>query len=103
MANDKCTELRDILSQSVQRNLSDAVLLSGGLDSSIIANIAAKLRNLIGVTVVYRNAPDLMYAKILSEKYSIIFVPAFIFFVAQRPLLSMFDFFTLYNFTKGYL
>lgn len=71
MTNDKCTELRYILSQSVQRNLSDAMLLSGGLDSSIIASIAAKLRNLIGVTVVYRNAPDLMYAKILSEKYSI--------------------------------
>ena len=71
MTNDKCTELRDILSQSVQRNLSDAMLLSGGLDSSIIASIAAKLRNLIGVTVAYRNAPDLMYAKILAEKYSI--------------------------------
>ena len=42
MTNDKCTELRYILSQSVQRNLSDAMLLSGGLDSSIVASIAAK-------------------------------------------------------------
>jgi asparagine synthase (glutamine-hydrolysing) len=67
----RCSELRAAVESSVQRNLCDAVLLSGGLDSSIIASIAAKLINLTGITVVYENAPDLIYARIIAEKYSI--------------------------------
>ncbi|MEE8132005.1 MAG: asparagine synthase-related protein [Nitrososphaerales archaeon] len=66
-----CVELRDALTRSVQRNLSNAMLLSGGLDSSIIASIATKFTNLTGITTVYENAPDLMYANIIAEKYPI--------------------------------
>ena len=71
MSDSKCVELRDALTASVQRNLLDTVLLSGGLDSSIIASIAANLTNLTGITCVYGNAPDLTYAKIIADKYSI--------------------------------
>lgn len=71
MLEGRCIELRAALEASVQRNLCNAVLLSGGLDSSIIASIAAKLINLTGITVAYENAPDLIYARIIAEKYSI--------------------------------
>ncbi|MGH9879265.1 MAG: asparagine synthase-related protein, partial [Nitrososphaerales archaeon] len=71
MSNNECTELREALTASVQRNLSEAVLLSGGLDSSIIASIVSKPANLTGITVTYNNAPDLKFAKIIAEKYSI--------------------------------
>lgn len=71
MSNNVCMELRNLLESSVQRNLSDAVLLSGGLDSSIIVGIAAKVKRLTGITIAYGNAPDLKYAKSIAEKYSI--------------------------------
>jgi len=71
MDNDKCIELREALTASIQRNLSDAVLLSGGLDSSIIASVASKFVDLTGITVTYNSAPDLRFAKIIADKYSI--------------------------------
>jgi len=71
VSDSKCAELRDALTASVQRNLSSAVLLSGGLDSSILASIASKFIDLTGITVTYNNAPDLRYAQIIAEKYSI--------------------------------
>jgi len=71
VSDSKCAELRDALTASVQRNLSSAVLLSGGLDSSILASIVSKFIDLTGITVTYNNAPDLRYAQIIAEKYSI--------------------------------
>ncbi|MEM3084373.1 MAG: asparagine synthase-related protein [Nitrososphaerales archaeon] len=66
-----CIRLRELLIASVQKHLSNAILLSGGLDSSIIASIAAKFTNLTGITVAYGDAPDPPYAKIVAERYSI--------------------------------
>ncbi len=71
MSDSKCSELRDVLTASVKRNLSNAVLLSGGLDSSIIAGLATEFTNLTGITIAYGGAPDLAYAKILTEKFPI--------------------------------
>ena len=71
MLDDKCNELRDALTASVRRNMCNSVLLSGGLDSSIIASIAAELTDLHGITVTHDNAPDLEYAKLIAEKHSI--------------------------------
>lgn len=71
MLDSKCVELRDALTASVQRNLSNAILLSGGLDSSILASIASKSIDLTGITVTYNNAPDLKYAQIIAEIHSI--------------------------------
>ncbi|MFQ5970055.1 MAG: asparagine synthase-related protein [Nitrososphaerales archaeon] len=71
MLEHKCDDLREALTGSVIRNLSNAVLLSGGLDSSIIASIAAGMTDLHGITVTHDNAPDLKYAKLIAEKHSI--------------------------------
>lgn len=71
MPDSKCAELRDALTASIRKNLSNAVLLSGGLDSSILASIASKFIDLTGITVTYNNAPDLNYAQIIAEKHSI--------------------------------
>lgn len=71
MSNSECVELIDALMASVKRNLSNAVLLSGGLDSSILASIASKFIDLTGMTVTHNNAQDLIYAKIIAERYSI--------------------------------
>lgn len=71
MLDSTCTELRDEITASVQRNLSNAILLSGGLDSSILACIVSRFTDLTGITVTYNDAPDLKYAKIIAARYSI--------------------------------
>jgi asparagine synthase (glutamine-hydrolysing) len=71
VSDDICIKLRDALTASIQRNLSNSVLLSGGLDSSIIASIASGFTDLTGVTVAYGDAPDLIFARLVADKYSI--------------------------------
>ncbi|HET7149315.1 MAG TPA: asparagine synthase-related protein [Candidatus Nitrosopolaris sp.] len=54
--------------KSVERNHCDALLLSGGLDSSILAHI---LRPKQTFTVAWNNqAPDLHYARMVAHKYN---------------------------------
>jgi len=54
----------------VKRNLTDGMLLSGGLDTSILAVIASRYTSLKAVTVALENAPapDVEHAILLSEK-----------------------------------
>ncbi len=65
--------LRDLMMQSVQRRIEDgavgACLLSGGLDSSIIACAVHELglRDMPLITVGMKDAPDLENAKIVAE------------------------------------
>lgn len=67
------TSLYDSLTKAVEKRLmSDrpiAFLLSGGLDSSLIVGIAAKLSNrpIHTFSIGLPNAPDLKYARIMSE------------------------------------
>ena len=63
-----CRELRQILMRAVERNLGDAILLSGGLDSSIIALLASKIGDVKAVSVYLENSPgsDLRYAKMVA-------------------------------------
>ena len=63
-----CRELRQILMRAVERNLGDAILLSGGLDSSIIALLASKVGDVKAVSVYLENSPgsDLRYAKMVA-------------------------------------
>jgi asparagine synthase (glutamine-hydrolysing) len=65
-----CEELRRLLEESVKRNLADGILLSGGLDTSIISTIASKYRKLKAFTVSFEEAPspDVQYAKQMAEK-----------------------------------
>jgi asparagine synthase (glutamine-hydrolysing) len=63
-----CKELLDKLSASVERNRADALLLSGGLDSTILASM---LRPEYSVTAAFgAGAPDLAYARQVAERYS---------------------------------
>jgi len=63
-----CRELRQVLTRAVERNLGDVILLSGGLDSSIIALLASKVGDVKAVSVYLENSPgsDLRYAKIVA-------------------------------------
>ena len=63
-----CRELRQVLMRAVERNLGDAILLSGGLDSSIIALLASKVGDVKAVSVYLENSPgsDLRYAKMVA-------------------------------------
>jgi asparagine synthase (glutamine-hydrolysing) len=62
-----CEELTKLLTESVKRNHSDALLLSGGLDSSILASI---LHPEYSIVVGFGgSAPDLSYARQVAERY----------------------------------
>lgn len=63
-----CTELKFALRECVKRNQCEALLLSGGLDSSILASI---LRPKQTFTVGWdSHAPDIPYARMVAHKYS---------------------------------
>jgi len=63
-----CEQLVRLLTESVERNRADALLLSGGLDSSILASI---LRPKYSVAAGFgAGAPDLAYARQVGGKYS---------------------------------
>jgi asparagine synthase (glutamine-hydrolysing) len=63
-----CEQLTKLLTESVEKNYADALLLSGGLDSSILASI---LRPQYSVAAAFgASAPDLAYARQVGQKYS---------------------------------
>ncbi len=61
--------LREALYESVKRNLAEGLLLSGGLDTSIIAYLASKLIKPKAFTVALKDAfaPDVYYAKLMAS------------------------------------
>jgi asparagine synthase (glutamine-hydrolysing) len=65
-----CSELRFLLEESVKRNLSEGILLSGGLDTSVLAVIASELVSLKAFTVAFKGAPapDIEYATLVANK-----------------------------------
>ncbi len=60
-----CSELRHTLERAVERNQAQCVLLSGGLDTSILAAIASRRFSLKAITVAFdgAEAPDLAFAR----------------------------------------
>ena len=64
-----CRELREVLARAVEGNLGDVILLSGGLDSSVIALLASKIRSVKAVSVYLENSPgsDLKYAEMAAD------------------------------------
>jgi asparagine synthase (glutamine-hydrolysing) len=63
-----CEQLVRLLSESVERNRADALLLSGGLDSSILASL---LHPEYSVAAGFgTDAPDLAHARQVAGKYS---------------------------------
>jgi asparagine synthase (glutamine-hydrolysing) len=64
----RCKELKTLLDRSVHRNYAYALLLSGGLDSSILACIA---KPKVSFTVsLGDNAPDVEYARRVAAKHN---------------------------------
>jgi asparagine synthase (glutamine-hydrolysing) len=62
-----CEQLIQLLTESIARNPADALLLSGGLDSSILATV---LRPEYSLSVGFgKTAPDLAYARQVAERY----------------------------------
>jgi asparagine synthase (glutamine-hydrolysing) len=61
----------EALEASVRRNLCDGLLLSGGLDTSLIACLAAKYRKPDCITVAFSGAPapDIEYAVEIAELF----------------------------------
>jgi asparagine synthase (glutamine-hydrolysing) len=71
-------ELRNRIIQSVEETLGDAILLSGGLDTSIIAAILgsvlkmSKLVRAYTVIVHHVPSPDLKFSKLVSKRFGLI-------------------------------
>jgi len=64
-----CSEIQLVLHAAVEKNLGAGLLLSGGLDTSIVASIAAKVASPRAFTVAFRevDAPDLKYAERVAK------------------------------------
>jgi asparagine synthase (glutamine-hydrolysing) len=68
-----CSKLRSLLEKAVSRNLSEGILLSGGLDTSILAYIASNHTRLKAFTVAFNAtlAPDIEYAKLMAKSLNL--------------------------------
>ena len=69
-----CSRLRELLRDAVEKNAADALLLSGGLDTSILAAVseeAGKKRKALTVSMDINKtpAPDLEYAKTVAQRF----------------------------------
>jgi asparagine synthase (glutamine-hydrolysing) len=66
-------ELRVSLESAVQRNLADAILLSGGLDTSIVGALAVNQSPLKAYTIALEGAPapDVEYAKLVAQRFGL--------------------------------
>jgi asparagine synthase (glutamine-hydrolysing) len=67
------TELRALLEKAVKKNLTEDMLFSGGIDTSILAAIASKYVRIRGFTCAFKqaNALDLKYAKLMAKQLNI--------------------------------
>ncbi len=70
---DHCAEIRSLLEKAVLRNLCEGIMLSGGLDTSIIAYLASHHTQLKAITVAFAAAPasDVEYAKLIAKHLGI--------------------------------
>ncbi len=66
-------KLQVMLDESVKRNLTDGILLSGGLDTSIVAAIASRYTKLNAFSIGFNNshAPDIEYSKLVSKRFDL--------------------------------
>jgi len=64
-----CSEIRYLIDKVVKRNLTEGILFSGGLDTSVVAFAASKYTRLEGFTVAFENSPalDLEYSKLMAN------------------------------------
>ena len=68
MVENDCNRLKSELCESIKRNNADGLLLSGGLDSSILASM---VNPTYSWTIGFgRDSPDLSFARLVATKYS---------------------------------
>jgi len=66
------TELRNLVDESVRESLCEGILLSGGLDTSILALLASKHNpDLKAFTVAFGESPDLEYSKKIARQLNL--------------------------------
>jgi len=65
-----CSKIRFLLDEAVKNNLTEGILLSGGLDTSILAVVASRFTSLKAVTIAFQNAPapDVEYASLIAKR-----------------------------------
>ncbi len=68
--DEAATSCKQIVEESIRGNIGDSLLLSGGLDTSIIAHVAVTYTKPKCYTVVFplAPAPDVFYAKFVARK-----------------------------------
>jgi asparagine synthase (glutamine-hydrolysing) len=66
-----CEQLRTIFDEAVHRNLAEGILLSGGLDTSVVTAAASKYTKPRAVTVTLDEAPDVSFAKSVANLYGL--------------------------------
>ncbi len=71
LVSDVSRRLRLLLEGAVRRNLAECILLSGGLDTSVVTAVASKYSKLTGITVSLGEAPDVKFAQLIAEKYGL--------------------------------
>ena len=71
--NKVIVELKYLLEKSVLKNLTEDMLFSGGIDTSILAIIASNHTHLRGFTCAFKPAEalDIKYAKLMAKKLNI--------------------------------
>jgi asparagine synthase (glutamine-hydrolysing) len=69
-ADEEAAECRSVIESSIYRNSGDSLLLSGGLDTSIIAHVAAVRAKPKCYTVAFplADAPDIPYARLIARR-----------------------------------
>ncbi len=69
--SDVSKRLRLLLDGAVRRNIAQCILLSGGLDTSIVTTLASKYSEMTGITVSLGEAPDVKFAKLIAERFGL--------------------------------
>lgn len=65
-----CAKVRMLVEKAVKENLTEGILLSGGLDTSILAAVAAKYSCQKAFTCAFQGAPapDVEHARLMADK-----------------------------------
>ncbi|MEA1944865.1 MAG: asparagine synthase-related protein [Euryarchaeota archaeon] len=65
--NELANELVELMKVSVKENIAEAVLLSGGLDSSVIACLASKYSKPTAIVVALEEGTDIHYSRLVAD------------------------------------
>ncbi|MGB9854333.1 MAG: asparagine synthase-related protein [Candidatus Bathyarchaeales archaeon] len=68
-----CAEVRMLVEKAVEKNLTEGILLSGGLDTSILALVASKHVRQKAFTCAFQRAPapDIEHARLMAERLNL--------------------------------